>query len=100
MIFPEGKRSPDGKLQKAYNGSAKLALKAKVPVLPVGIIDSHEVLPKGKILPRLKRCEVKIGKLMYFYKYYNKKPNEKIYLQITRKIMKEIAKLIGQKYNY
>lgn len=99
-IFPEGARSYDGKLRKAYNGVARLALKAKVPVLPVGIIDSYKVLPKGKIFPRLARCKVKIGKLMYFEKYYNKKLNNKIFEEVTRSIMKQIAKLISQKYNY
>ena len=100
MIFPEGTRSHDGKLKKAYTGIAKLTLSAKVSVLPVGIIDANKVLPKGKIFLRLKRCEVKIGKLMYFDKYYNKKPNKKIIEETTRSIMKEIAELIGQKYNY
>ena len=100
MIFPEGARSSDGKLNKAYHGVAKLALAAKVPVLPFGIIDAHKVLPKGKMFPRFKRCEVKIGKPMYFDKYYNKKINKKILEEITRQIMKKIAKLIGQKYNY
>ena len=99
MIFPEGRRN-DGKLIKAYTGVAKIALKSKVSVLPVGIIDSNKVLPRGKTLPRFKRCEVKIGKLMSFDKYYNKKPNEKILQDITRQIMKQIAKLISQKYNY
>lgn len=100
MIFPEGTRSPDGKLKKAYSGIAKLAMKSKAPVLPCGIIGADKVLPRGVALPRLTRCEVKIGKPMYFNQYYNKKPSEKIYQQITRSIMKEIAKLIGQKYNY
>lgn len=99
-IFPEGKRSPDGKLQKAYPGVAKLALKAKVPVLPCGIIGSNKVLPRGANLPRLTKCEVKIGKLMHFDKYYNKKLNNKIFEEVTRSIMKKIAKLINQKYNY
>ena len=99
MIFPEGTRN-DGELKKAYAGVAKLALKAKVPVLPVGIIDSNKVFPKGKIFPRFTRCEVKIGKLMYFEKYYNKKINEKVSEEITRNIMNQIAKLIGKKYNY
>ena len=100
MIFPEGTRSYDGKLKKAYTGVAKITLKSKAPVLPVGIIDSYKVLPRGKILPRFKRCEVKIGKLMNFEKYYKKKINEKILENITRDIMKQIAKLINQKYNY
>ncbi|MBI2657805.1 1-acyl-sn-glycerol-3-phosphate acyltransferase [Candidatus Woesearchaeota archaeon] len=98
MIFPEGGRN-DGKLRKAYPGIARLALSAKVPVLPVGIIGASRVMPKGKMLPRLARCEVKIGKLMHFDKYYNKQ-SEKTYGQVTRSIMKEIGRLIGQEYNY
>ena len=100
MIFPEGKRSHDGKLNKAYPGVAKIALKAKVPVMPFGIIDANKVLPKRKMFPRLTRCEVKIGKLIYFSKYYNKKINDKQLGQVTRTIMKEIGKLINQEYNY
>ena len=100
MIFPEGHRSPDGKLQKAYTGVARLALAAKVPVLPCGIIGSNKVLPKGALFLRFARCEVRIGKPMYFEKYYNKKLNKKIFEEITRSIMKEIARLINQEYNY
>jgi len=100
MIFPEGTRSYDGKLKKAYHGVAKLALKAKVPVLPVGIMGSNKVLPRGKAFPRFARCDVKFGRLMSFEKYCNKKPNEKTFEDITRQIMKQIAKLINQKYDY
>lgn len=100
QIFPEGTRSKDGKLKKAYNGVAKLALKTKVSVLPVGIIDSHKVLPKGKIFPRFKRCEVKIGKPIHFENYYDKKFDNKTLEEVTRRIMKQIGKLIGQKYPY
>lgn len=100
MIFPEGTRSFDGKLKKGYTGVAKLALKSRIPVLPVGIIGSNNVLPRGKILPRFARCDVRFGKPMFFEKYYNKKPNDKIYEEITRQVMKEIAKLIEQEYNY
>lgn len=95
MIFPEGTRN-DGKLKKAYTGIGRLALAAKVPVLPCGLISTNNVWPKGKMLPRLARCEVKIGKLIHF----SQKPGEKSYEKVTRKIMKEIAKLINQKYNY
>lgn len=100
MIFPEGTRSKDGKLKKAYTGAARLALKSKKPVLPFGIIGASKVLPRGAAFPRFARCEVKIGKLMSFEKYYDKKINDKILEKVTRKIMKEIAKLIGQEYNY
>lgn len=100
MIFPEGRRSPDGKLQKAYTGIARLALKAKVPVLPCGIIGSNKVLPRGAALPRFIKCEVRIGKPMHFEGYYNKKPNNKIFERVTRSVMKEIAKLTNQQYSY
>jgi len=100
MIFPEGARSKDGKLKKAYTGVARLALKSKAPVLPVGITDSYKVLPVGAAFPRFARCEVKIGKPISFEKYYNKKISNRLLEKITRSIMKQIAKLINQKYNY
>ncbi|MDP6600056.1 MAG: lysophospholipid acyltransferase family protein [Candidatus Woesearchaeota archaeon] len=99
-IFPEGTRSIDGELQQAKSGIAKLAIAAKVPVLPIGIIDSHKILPKGKLLLRLKRCKINIGKPLYFKEYYNKKINKKILGNITRTIMKNIAELTGKKYNH
>jgi len=100
-IFPEGQRSVDGKLQKAKTGVAKLALTAKVPVLPIGIINSHKILPKGKLIPKFKRCViVNIGTLMYFKKYYGKENNKKILRLITDNIMKEIARLSNQEYRY
>ncbi len=100
QIFPEGGRSHDGKLKKAYTGIARLALNAKVPVVPIGIIGSNKVLPKGKAFPRFAKCNVKIGKTIEFSAYYNKKMTNKLLEEITRCIMKEIAKLIGQSYNY
>lgn len=100
MIFPEGRRSPDGKLQKAYNGTARLALRAKAPVVPIGIIGASKVLPRGKLLPRFARCEVNIGEPLHFKEFYNKKLNDKILDYVTRKIMKKIAKLTRQSYNY
>ena len=100
QIFPEGTRSKDGKIKKAYTGVAKLVLKSKVPVLPFGVIDSRKVIPGGKIIPRFSRAKVNIGKPLYFKQYYNKDINKKILEKITREIMKEIAKLIGQKYHY
>ena len=99
MIFPEGKRN-DGKLLRGHTGIARLVLNSKVPVLPCGIIDANKVLPKGKFFPRFARCEVKIGKLMHFDKHYGKKPTKKILEEVIRSIMKDIAKLTGQKYNY
>lgn len=100
LVFPEGKRGDGKKLNKAYNGVAKLAIKSKVPVMPVGFVDAHKVLPKGKLVPRFKRAEVRFGKPMKFERFYNKKINDKILNQVTGEIMKQVGKLIRQKYNY
>ena len=53
-IHPEGTRTLNGKLQKAKTGAARLALAAKVPIIPVGLIGTFEILPKGKYIPKLK----------------------------------------------
>lgn len=99
-IHPEGTRTLTGKLQKGKTGIARLVLAAHVPVLPVGIIGTFEILPKGKYIPKFKRGSINIGKLMYFDKYYNKKITSKLLREITDKIMKEIARLSKQKYEF
>ena len=99
-IHPEGTRSLTGNLQKAKTGIARLALLSKAHVLPIGLIGTFEILPKGKYIPKAKKAIMNIGKPMYFEKYYNKKINKKILREVTTKIMKEIAKLSKQKYNY
>ncbi|KKR78536.1 MAG: Acyltransferase family protein [Candidatus Nomurabacteria bacterium GW2011_GWA2_40_9] len=100
-IYPEGHRTLDGKLQKAKPGAARLALAAKVPVLPIGVIGTFDLLPKGKVAPKFKKCViVKIGKPLYFKKYYGKEDNKKVLEKVTREIMKNIGKLTRQKYNY
>ena len=99
-IYPEGTRSLNGKLQEAKTGIARLVLAAKVPVVPTGLIGMYGILPKGKYLPKLKRATINIGKPLYFEKYYKKKINDKILRKITTQIMKEIAKLSNQRYNF
>ena len=99
-IHPEGTRSLTGKLLRARTGVARLALEARVPVLPVGFIGTFKILPKGKYVPKAKRAIMNIGKPMYFTEYYNKKINKKMLREVTTKIMKEIAKLCRQKYNF
>ena len=99
-IHPEGTRSLTGRLQKAKTGVARLALGSKVPVIPIGLIGTFEILPKGKYIPKLKRAEMNIGEPIYFDKYYNKRITKKLLREVTNIIMKEIAKLSKQKYNF
>jgi len=99
-IFPEGHRSYDQKLREGKTGVAKLALSAQVPIIPVGIRGSSVILPKGAYCLRFKRCEVIIGKPMYFEKYYKQQNNKKVLKEVTHKIMQEISKLSNFPYPY
>ena len=99
-IHPEGMRTLTGKMVRAHTGVARLALNAKVPVLPVGLIGTFEMLPKGKYIPRFKRATMNIGKVMYFDEYYKKENDKNTLRLVTNKIMKEIAKLAKQRYDY
>src|SRR3989338_7631498 len=96
----KGTRTLTGKLQRGKTGVARLALAARVPVVPVGLIGTFEILPKGKYIPELKKATMNIGKPLYFDKYYSKKITKKLLREITNKIMKEVAKLCKQEYNF
>jgi 1-acyl-sn-glycerol-3-phosphate acyltransferase len=58
MIFPEGGRSPDGRLQRFKPGAFRLACSLQVPVLPVTIVGGHESWPPGRVLPRPGRITI------------------------------------------
>lgn len=99
-IFPEGGRSLDGNLREAKTGIARLALVSKVPVLPIGVIGSYDVFPKGAKFPKFKRFDIKIGKLIYLDRYFGKENNKKVLKEVTTLIMKKIAKLVDKEYKY
>ncbi len=62
-IFPEGTRSPTGKLQEAKEGATVLALRSGAPIVPIGIVGSHDFWPKGSIIPHIgRRMIVRVGK--------------------------------------
>ena len=60
-VYPEGTRSPDGRLYRGKTGVARMALEAGVPVIPVAMIDTDRVQPPGKVLPRIGRIGIRIG---------------------------------------
>jgi len=64
LIFPEGTRSTDGRLQPFKTGAITLAIKAGVPVVPIGFIGTHDILPKGKLLVRSGEIMIRIGRPM------------------------------------
>jgi len=70
-IYPEGTRTPDGRLFRGKTGVARLALEARAPVVPCAMIGGFEFQPPGKIAPRLRiRPGVRFGRPLDFSRYY------------------------------
>ncbi len=66
-IFPEGTRSADGKIHDFYNGAVKIALKSEVPIIPVGIKGTYEIMSKFDKFPKFnKKCNMQFGKLINY----------------------------------
>jgi 1-acyl-sn-glycerol-3-phosphate acyltransferase len=98
-IYPEGTRSPDGRLYKGKTGVARLALRCKVPVLAVAMVGTREIQPIGQVKPNIFRpITVRIGPPMDFSRYDDRPTDPKILRQITDEIMFELRELSGQEY--
>ncbi len=98
-IYPEGTRTPDGRLFRGKTGVARLALEARVPVIPCAMIGGFEFQPPGRITPRLRvRPGVRFGKPLDFSRYYGMENDKLILRAVTDEIVYEIMKLSGQEY--
>lgn len=98
-IYPEGTRSPDGRLYKGHTGVARLALDGKVPVFSVACIGTREAQPIGRAIPRLfMPITIRISKPLDFSRYYDRAEDPLVRRQITDEIMFELAALSGQEY--
>ena len=93
-IFPEGTRSPDGRVYKGYTGVARVAQRTGAPVIPAGIVGSNRAHKKGSRLARPSPTTVTLGEPMYF----DIRPGEDehaAYRRFTEEVLDEIARLIG-----
>jgi 1-acyl-sn-glycerol-3-phosphate acyltransferase len=97
-IYPEGTRSPDGRLYRGKTGIARLALETGVPVVPVAVLGTDVVAPPGKKFGRWTRPHVKFGKPLDFSRYAGLENDRFILRSITDEIMYEIMRLSGQEY--
>jgi len=95
MMFPEGTRSPDGRLQEPEPGAALLALRTGVPVLPVAVVNSHRAMPKGSPIPRFRRVTVRIGRPFAVSKIEGRLDHQ-LLNEWGQRIMAEIAKLLPE----
>lgn len=93
-------KSLDGKLKKGKTGVIELALKARVPILPIGLVGAFEIAPRNKLAPNFRRAKINIGRLIYLDEYYNKKINYGLLRKLTDDLMHVISDLTGKPYNY
>lgn len=98
-LYPEGTRSPDGRLYRGRTGVARLAMKAKAPVVAIGMIGSRDIMPKEARFPKLRgRVTIKFSAPMTFEKYEGQESDRLTLRAITDEIMFEIMSLSGQSY--
>ncbi|WP_353950308.1 lysophospholipid acyltransferase family protein [Knoellia sp. S7-12] len=97
-LYPEGTRSPDGRLYKGKTGVARMALEAGVPVIPVAMIDTDKAQPTGKIIPKVMRVGVRVGKPLDFSRYKGMEDDRFVLRSITDEVMYALMELSGQEY--
>ncbi|WP_141308390.1 lysophospholipid acyltransferase family protein [Streptomyces spinoverrucosus] len=98
-IYPEGTRSPDGRLYRGKPGGlARVALATGAPVIPVAMIDTEKIQPPGKVVPKLMRPGIRIGKPLDFSRYRGMEHDRFVLRAVTDEVMYEIMKLSGQEY--
>lgn len=97
-IYPEGTRSPDGKLYRGRTGIARMALEAKVPVIPVVMVDTDVAMPIGRRIPRVMRVGMVIGEPLDFSRYAGMENDRYILRSVTDEIMVALQRLGEQTY--
>jgi 1-acyl-sn-glycerol-3-phosphate acyltransferase len=98
-IYPEGTRSPDGRMYRGHTGIARIVLEAGVPVIPVAMIGTDRVQPIGAPVPRLGHTlGVRVGVPLDYSEHFGTTRNPKLLREITDDIMTHIRRLSGQEY--
>ena len=97
-IYPEGTRSPDGRLYRGRTGVARMALEAGVPIVPVAMIGTFEVQPTGQIWPKIKRISVAYGEPIDVSQYADQAKDPVVLRAITNQVMEALQQLSGQEY--
>ena len=98
-IYPEGTRSPDGRLYKGHTGVARLALQSGAPVIAVAMIGTREAQPIGQVKPNFfSPIGVRFSEPLHFGRYADRADDPRALRQITDEIMFELRALSGQEY--
>jgi 1-acyl-sn-glycerol-3-phosphate acyltransferase len=97
-IYPEGTRSPDGRLYRGKTGVARLALESGAPVVPVVMLNSDEIQPTGQIIPNVKRVRIRFGPPIDFSRFAGMAGDRFVERAVTDEIMYELMELSGREY--
>jgi 1-acyl-sn-glycerol-3-phosphate acyltransferase len=97
-IYPEGTRSPDGRLYKGKTGVARMTLEAGVPVIPVAMIGTDRVNPIGSRMWRPRKVRIRVGEPLDFSRYAGMEGDRFIERSMTDEIMYALMELSGQTY--
>src|SRR5207247_9208778 len=93
LVFPEGSRSLDGKLQPAEPGLGLVIAKTLAPVVPMRIFGAHEALPRGRGGLRLLPITIVIGEPIFFTAADLSGPGKNLYGRLSERVMNAIAAL-------
>lgn len=98
-IYPEGTRSRDGRLYRGHTGPARLALRAEVPIVPIGISGARDVMPPDARFPRLRLpVTIRFGQPIPVGRYLDRQGDHLVFRQIMDEVMFAIRQLSGQEY--
>jgi 1-acyl-sn-glycerol-3-phosphate acyltransferase len=93
-VYPEGTRSPDGRLYRGKTGIARMALETGVPIVPVAMIGTDRVQPIGKVVPHIHQVEIRIGPAIQPPPLDEDEDQQA--RELTEQVMSAIAALSGQ----
>ena len=97
-IYPEGTRSPDGRLYRGRTGVGWLALHSGAPVIPVAMIGTEKLMPPGARIPRPGKIGIRIGEPLTFDALMAEGPGARQRRAVTDEVVQAIQKLSGQEY--
>lgn len=97
-IYPEGTRSPDGRLYRGRTGVGFLALHSGAPVIPVAMVGTNHMLPPGRRVPRPGKIEIRIGEPLEFAEFRGQPAGARQRRAVTDEVVRAIQKLSGQEY--
>jgi len=94
-IYPEGTRSPDGRLYKGRTGIARLAIESGAPIIPVAMFNTEKIQPTGKVIPKIMRVKMIFGEPIYLT---GDSTDNQLLRDETDGLMRKIQELSGQEY--